>query len=137
MQGSAAPSSQRLVTEKNKPLGELVSLNHIMIDGSDKDQSSKYAAQVPMKWYETLFADRTHSRSPREFKDKLYKIRRVLQRVNTSYKFANGSDVTEENVDLKQLAREYGSVAAQFFAEDIRKFKENEVRYADGSITAD
>ena len=39
MQASAAANSQRLVTDKNKPLGELVSLNHIMIDGSDQAQS--------------------------------------------------------------------------------------------------
>ncbi len=70
-----------------------------------------------------MFADRTHSRNPREFKDKLYKIRTVLQMVNTSFKFANGSDVTDEPIELHKLAKDYHAAAVQFFGPDFEHYK--------------
>jgi hypothetical protein len=63
--------------------------------------------------------------SPRVFKDKIFKIRRVLQMVNQSFKFKNGYDPAGTPVDLKELQADYISAATQFFKGDIQDFKDD------------
>jgi len=102
------PSTRRLFHTKEKKFKDVVTYDHILIDGAEiVDNSKKINPELD------LFKDKNMTaNSPQQLKKDFYDIRKVLVDVNTSFRFADGSDPDRTKVEFQELAMTYNAAAA-------------------------